>query len=93
MPRKSFDAPSESHVNTGSLAEYRALNAKFMENLATLHPELLLQSDATQALHVRREQNGEITIETQPGVRTTWKNAIRSGLIPMPYFRDNPFRR
>lgn len=80
-----------AHVQNGDLSGYRALHRTFIENLDHIRPDFLLSQDAVKALNGRRESDGTLTIETSKGVRTSWKNAIRLGLIPMPSFKYNPF--
>ena len=89
-PQALRDAVNEQ-VTNGTTNGYKALNAKFMASLDTMHPDLLLQSDALKPMNVRREGDGQITLEVRPGVRTSWRNAVQNGLIPMPTFRSNPF--
>jgi hypothetical protein len=80
------------HVQSGNLAGYRQGYTKFVENLDTLYPDFLMSQDSVQALNGRREADGQLSIEVRPGVRTSWRNAVKTGLIPMPKFNHNPFK-
>jgi hypothetical protein len=93
------NAPNElrraitEQVNNGTTKGYAALNAKFVENLDTLHPQLLLESTATKALNVRKESDGKITVELPKLGRVSWRVAVRSGLLGNVRFNSNPFRK
>ena len=64
------------HVHSGSLAGYQNIANNYLQNLDTINPAAILDSEDGKKLNARLESNGRISIDTPRG-RMGWSSWVR----------------